>query len=155
MNETRSTFLYLAKVTLATIRRWPRVSAVIAVLSSAGLTLLLWPWPGVNSANFARIELGMTQPQVERILGRAPNYMIREYGKIHSQQVYTHLQPKESLNGRSGFLPYQRLIWSSRPEFGMDITVILDESGRVVHRLETLYMKRSFFDDLLRLIWSL
>ena len=49
--------------------------AAVAVVGCAGLVVLtiLPSLPGIGRANFARIEIGMTQPEVEELLGGPPS----------------------------------------------------------------------------------
>lgn len=58
-----------------TRRHWKSMFAALASLACTGyIGLSVWPTlPGITRANFARIELGMTQAQTEAILGGPPS----------------------------------------------------------------------------------
>jgi hypothetical protein len=50
------------------------VAAALAILAAAAYALFLWlstPPPGVTVANFQRLQVGMTEAQVQQILGAA------------------------------------------------------------------------------------
>ena len=55
-------------------RRWWIGIAALCILAGGlaiGVPLFMPPKPGVNYKNFSRIEKGMTQQQVEQLLGKA------------------------------------------------------------------------------------
>jgi hypothetical protein len=57
--------------------RWIPIGGSLAVLSGAVLIhFAIWSArPGVTASNFARLELGMTQAEVEEILGGPPSHI--------------------------------------------------------------------------------
>jgi hypothetical protein len=74
------------------------------------------PGPGVTWANVERIEVGMTQPEVEAVVGRPPQTCSRGPGPI-------------SDNSPPGY--HVVLFWSGME---CDILVYLDRDGRVIGR---------------------
>jgi hypothetical protein len=48
---------------------WAGVVLCLGLLAATGLVFYLWPWPGVTEANYWRIQMGMTEPEVLALLG--------------------------------------------------------------------------------------
>jgi hypothetical protein len=93
--------------------------------------ILMFPQERVSQANFEKIELGMSQAAVQRILG-PPEYQTIELGMVQGPKTYSidfHARPEE-LRLR-GHRDYKRQQWSS-PE--ITIIVIWDAGGSVVCR---------------------
>jgi hypothetical protein len=93
-----------------------------AVISLAGIVLCAFlsrpepPGPGVTWANVKRIKVGMTQPEVEAVVGRPPQSWSRG---------------PQPLTGNSPPGYHRALLWS---DMECDILVYLDRQGRVVGR---------------------
>jgi hypothetical protein len=114
-------------------RRW----IVCGVIALAGLvTLCIYlsraylPKPGVTWGNVQRIEPGMTQPEVEAVLGRPPQTWSR--GPIPITD-----------NSPPGY--HTVLLWS---DMQFDILVYLDGSGRVIGREGVGSCPLSWYDRL-------
>ena len=56
---------------------WKRTAAFIALLGfAASVHFSIWSnRPGVTASNYSRLELGMTQSQVEEFLGGPPSLL--------------------------------------------------------------------------------
>ena len=72
------------------------------------------PGPGVTWANVERIRVGMTQPEVEAIVGRPPQ---------------TYWRGPMPLSDNSPPAYHRALLWS---DMECDILVYLDRDGRVI-----------------------
>jgi hypothetical protein len=62
------------ELSMAPITRLKRRLLAVAVLTfmAFGAVWLLWPEPAIGPASYQRIELGMTQPEIEAIIGLPP-----------------------------------------------------------------------------------
>jgi uncharacterized protein YuzE len=94
--------------------------AVIALAGFVALCVYLSrpypPGPGVTWANVERIEVGMTQTEVETVVGRPP-------------QTWSPGSISVTANSPPGY--HAVLLWS---DMECDILVYLDENGRVIGR---------------------
>lgn len=101
-------------------RYWLIAIAIALAGSAAALCTYLSrpdpPGPGVTWANVERIDVGMTQPEVEAVVGRPPQASSRGPMPI-------------SNNSPPGY--HVVLLWS---DMECDILVYLDLDGRVISR---------------------
>jgi outer membrane protein assembly factor BamE (lipoprotein component of BamABCDE complex) len=104
-------------------KKWWLVIVVILLLAVALVLVspaLLPPTLGVTYANYSRIEKGMTQEQVEQLLGKPP-------AKIHHAMEWFGVQRVQN-NGEGPSLHWQS-------EQGDLVSVQFDKDGRVAAAL--------------------
>jgi hypothetical protein len=126
--------------------------AAAALVILAALPIFA-PRERVTRANFARIETGMTEAELRRLLGGRPDYCAEEMGRVVDAGNFV-INGGPSAASREGYRVYRRLQWSS-PE--TTICVVLDATGRVACRYsgsgQTLDRHRSWaarFDYVVR-----
>jgi hypothetical protein len=89
--------------------RLKRGLLAVAVLTTGvlGAVWLLWPEPPISPANFRRIELGMTQAEIEAIIGLPPGVYYGRPSVPSNQLDFVHVEgkgkvPKDGDDGEDG-----------------------------------------------------
>jgi hypothetical protein len=112
----------------------------LGCLVIVGVVILVLPRKGVTRANFEKIEIGMSVADVQRLLGRRPDFETRT---VQGDVFWPHVK-----EGDRDCI-FQR--WSS-PE--ATIIVVVDATGRVVYRFafsdSSLVAKGNFWEA----VWS-
>ena len=111
-------------------RARPRLVPVRSFLAAL-LVVMLWPRERATRLDFAKIHPGMSQAELQQLLGM-PEFDVLETGLVNDSENYStnnHLTKEEKRE--RGFREYQHQQWSS-PE--ISIVVISDLQGRAVCR---------------------
>jgi hypothetical protein len=115
--------------------RWLRSHPLLTVVTLAGasvaLLLVLWPSNPVTWANFRRIQVGISEPELRSLQG-TPEYQTVESGLVDGPETYvTNRDQSDEERRRRGFRDYRRQQWASSE---IMIIAISDPDGRVVCR---------------------
>ena len=102
----------------------------VACVVTAVIVVLLLPPERVTRANFEKIELGMSTADVQRLLGRRPNFEMVESGIVRGPAAYSMDFDPKGLR-QDGYQDYKRQQWDS-PD--VIIVVVSDATGRIVCR---------------------
>ncbi len=117
------------------VRNWVRSRPFLAFIAFAivvsTLVIALWPKQRITKANFDKIQIGMSQEELRRLLG-PPEFDKVEVGLVKDPNTYsiTLSTPPEELR-RQGHKDYRWQQWTSSE---ISIVVVSDMEGQVVCR---------------------
>lgn len=130
-----------------------RRRAVLVLIGAAIVTLLVvaasnGPRNAVSLANYQRIQIGMSQVEVSRLLGGPPQFQKRQLGRVDGPDKYVinFGNEQEKLRNR-GFRDYEWQQWHSGE---ITIAVVSDLDGIVVCRYSSPGQSRNWTQQ----VWS-
>src|SRR4051794_28439603 len=114
-------------------RFWIAATAALGALAIIVFALALAFGTRITRANFAKIRIGMSRPEVETLLGRSADFRSPMIGQVTDPSTFTTNDDPEARRGRD-FREYRFHQWDS-PD--IHVMVICDRGDRVVCRYST------------------
>jgi hypothetical protein len=126
--------------------KWPAIVLAVSLLGF-GTALLLWPRDRITAASWKRIRVGMTEKEVEGILGR-PGINREEYEEQHEELTKTLDQGAKVLLGFLWNPQIKTQVWIGDRGIGVIQYAPGGHVGRILPFVPIKHSEPSFIDRL-------